>query len=216
MVRYLTKIDCTLFLSFLVPSNWETVASGRYSRAENGEEGRKIFSLPHSPCGQSSHSSLARSRESRSPQSLNYWEKRNGLRAVYAQNQSLILASSRCYSNVGRSGGEQIISIGDGCERLGTVQHEILHATGFIHEQSRPDRDDYVEVIKQNINPSRYLQISLYSILLPLRRIRPRLIHWWRRGGLESKRVKSAPVTVERLISSASPIWVRICLAFVT
>ena len=56
----------TQSLSFLVHSNWETGASERHSRAKNG-----------APRGR-----LACDRASRSHQSLDYSEKRKGLRAV--------------------------------------------------------------------------------------------------------------------------------------
>lgn len=61
-----------------------------------------------------------------------------------------------CWSSVGRVGGEQKVSIGLGCERLGTAIHEISHALGFWHEQARPDRDTYVKILEENISP-RYL-----------------------------------------------------------
>ena len=48
-------------------------------------------------------------------------------------------------------GGKQTVNIGRGCERKGTVQHEILHALGRVHEQSRPDRDNYVIIKRNNI-----------------------------------------------------------------
>lgn len=49
------------------------------------------------------------------------------------------------------AGGRQTMSIGYGCIYKGTIQHEAMHAVGFWHEQSRYDRDDYVEVIWDNI-----------------------------------------------------------------
>ena len=61
----------------------------------------------------------------------------------------------RCSSSVGKSGGQQNITLGPGCFRLGTVLHEMMHALGIVHEQSRPDRDDHIEVLKENIEESK-------------------------------------------------------------
>ena len=61
----------------------------------------------------------------------------------------------RCSSYVGRIGGHQTISVGNEdqsivCKR-GNIIHEIAHALGFFHEHSRPDRDDYVDVLWDNV-----------------------------------------------------------------
>ena len=53
-------------------------------------------------------------------------------------------------STIGNTGGEQEISLAAGCYRL-KAAHEILHALGRYHEQSRPDRNNYVIINEDNI-----------------------------------------------------------------
>ena len=45
----------------------------------------------------------------------------------------------------------QGVILGPGCLQFSVVVHEIGHALGFFHEHSRPDRDDYIQVNKENI-----------------------------------------------------------------
>lgn len=53
-------------------------------------------------------------------------------------------------SAVGRQGGGQVLLVHDYCG-VGTVIHELGHALGFWHEQSRCDRDYFVEILWANI-----------------------------------------------------------------
>ena len=66
-----------------------------------------------------------------------------------------------CNSKVGKvETGSQVISIdrptssnSGHCVFQGIVIHELLHAAGFQHEHQRPDRDQYIKVIYENIEP---------------------------------------------------------------
>ncbi|XP_066913629.1 hatching enzyme 1.2-like [Clytia hemisphaerica] len=68
-----------------------------------------------------------------------------------------------CFSNVGRNSWGNEISLGYGCWNKGTAIHEIGHALGFFHEQSRPDRDDYVEIMWNNIKPGDKFNFDKYT-----------------------------------------------------
>lgn len=62
----------------------------------------------------------------------------------------------RCYAKLGMKGGPQPVSLQtDKCLSIGTIQHELLHIVGFRHEQNRPDRNNYIEVIYSNIPESK-------------------------------------------------------------
>ncbi|XP_010776177.1 high choriolytic enzyme 2-like, partial [Notothenia coriiceps] len=66
-----------------------------------------------------------------------------------------------CYSYVGRRGYSQTVSLDQqGCLYHSTVQHELLHALGFNHEQCRSDRDQHIWILWKNIHPLKHPQIS--------------------------------------------------------
>uniref|UniRef100_A0A4W6FHV8 Metalloendopeptidase n=1 Tax=Lates calcarifer TaxID=8187 RepID=A0A4W6FHV8_LATCA len=48
-----------------------------------------------------------------------------------------------------------------GCVHHSVIQHELLHALGFHHEQSRSDRDQHIRVLWQNIDPGQHLKNTL-------------------------------------------------------
>jgi hypothetical protein len=60
---------------------------------------------------------------------------------------------SGCSSPVGRQGGAQTVSLGDGCF-FGQAVHETGHSIGLWHEQSREDRDQFVTIVFANVDPA--------------------------------------------------------------
>nr|KAF6462482.1 meprin A subunit alpha [Molossus molossus] len=70
---------------------------------------------------------------------------------------------SGCWSEVGNQHVGQNLSIGLGCDYKAIIQHEILHALGFYHEQSRTDRDDYVKIWWDEILPGYQHNFNTYD-----------------------------------------------------
>ncbi len=60
-----------------------------------------------------------------------------------------------CNSIIGKIGtgkSQELNLRRNSCLNIGTIQHELLHAIGFRHEQARPDRDAYVRINFDNID----------------------------------------------------------------
>ncbi|KIH44670.1 astacin [Ancylostoma duodenale] len=70
-----------------------------------------------------------------------------------APDRIRVFKEDGCWSFVGRLGKQQDLSLGDGCESVGTAAHEIGHAIGFFHTQSRHDRDNFITFNVQNVKP---------------------------------------------------------------
>lgn len=54
---------------------------------------------------------------------------------------------------VGDQQNGQVLSLGSGCDHKAVIEHELLHALGFYHMQSRQDRDDYVKIWLDQVLP---------------------------------------------------------------
>jgi len=87
------------------------------------------------------------------------WEERSGGRLRFRkieEGTSLpadfidFVVEDGCWSYVGRVGGAQKLSLADNCSTRAAT-HELGHALGLWHEQSRADRDDYVSIKWCNI-----------------------------------------------------------------
>lgn len=90
-----------------------------------------------------------------------HWEANTGIRFVQrtaanaAQFPDFVrfVPGNGCSSNVGRRGGQQNITLGTNCT-MGNAIHEIGHTVGLWHEQSREDRNGFVNIIWANIDPA--------------------------------------------------------------
>ncbi|KAK6056308.1 astacin [Cooperia oncophora] len=72
-----------------------------------------------------------------------------------------------CYTNVGRIGGRSVVQLESSknatCMMTPTVMHELMHVIGLWHEHQRYDRDEYIDVIFENIAKEYHDQFTKVS-----------------------------------------------------
>lgn len=89
-------------------------------------------------------------------------------RTTEANYVDVISTESGCFSSVGMVGGVQRLNLqsyepGSGCFRKGTIIHEFIHAMGFYHMQSATERDDFVDIVWENIQPGKEHNFNIYG-----------------------------------------------------
>ena len=95
---------------------------------------------------------------------LKYLAENTPIRFIPFNNQPNAIVFEKgdkdCLSYLGRIGGHQPIYLDDKCEQT-EILHELMHMLGFVHEQSRPDRDQYLRVNWGAIEPENKSQFEI-------------------------------------------------------
>ncbi|KAG8197808.1 hypothetical protein JTE90_006507 [Oedothorax gibbosus] len=70
---------------------------------------------------------------------------------------------SGCYTNLGRVGGPQVISLDDLCLVKYFITHELQHVLGVGHVHNRIDRNEFIDLKIHNINQALKSQYEIYA-----------------------------------------------------
>lgn len=96
---------------------------------------------------------------------IKHVNEQTSLRLIPRTNQSNyveFVEGDKCWAFVGKKGGRQEIILKSSCS-FGSTVHEILHAAGLWHEQSRSDRNDYITVNYNNIESGKSGNFSRHT-----------------------------------------------------
>jgi Astacin (Peptidase family M12A) len=101
------------------------------------------------------------SNPNRVTDAMKIWQDRLGFRFVKRTDETAYVVftshgtsdDNGCHSQIGRRGGQQETNLQPNACTTGNAIHEIGHVLGLWHEQSRHDRDQYIKINWQNIDP---------------------------------------------------------------
>ena len=70
-----------------------------------------------------------------------------------------------CFAHIGKKEGQNAYNLGNGCGYVVAV-HEWGHTIGALHTQTRPDRDNFVEINWGNVNPDGLGNFYMNEVIL--------------------------------------------------
>ncbi|HMW04016.1 MAG TPA: M12 family metallopeptidase [Leptospiraceae bacterium] len=95
------------------------------------------------------------------------WESQTVIRFIKRTNLHrdyiFIIPSNECSSFVGKRGGAQNVNLSSSCTYK-NILHELGHVIGFYHEHQRIDRDNFITIHTENIQPNK---LSSFKKLFP-------------------------------------------------
>jgi astacin len=100
---------------------------------------------------------------------INYWNSIGPFKIVPRGSEPNYVTFQKmqeddaCSSWVGMVGGQQFINVTPQCT-TGSAIHEIGHAWGLMHEQTRSDRDAYVTILYENIDKRFRYDFDQYAL----------------------------------------------------
>lgn len=73
--------------------------------------------------------------------------------------------TDHCSSKVGRQSGAQFIklvnsTVGEGCFKVPSILHEIMHVLGFYHIHKGADRDNHIKILWENVVPGKEYKLE--------------------------------------------------------
>ncbi|MBX2824752.1 MAG: M12 family metallopeptidase [Gammaproteobacteria bacterium] len=100
-------------------------------------------------------------------EAVEHWNQRSSITLVDRTRVSdsgpdyvRFISGPGCASWVGRQGGGQEVWVSDYCT-AGSMIHEIGHALGLLHEHTRADRDQYIQVLWSNIQSDKMFNFEI-------------------------------------------------------
>jgi Astacin (Peptidase family M12A) len=97
---------------------------------------------------------------------INHWHANTAIRFIPRTNEVNYVTFTKgtaCQSYVGMQGwGQQPVYV-DGCSSK-LVRHELGHAVGLFHEQSRRDRNPFVRINYENVMPGKEYNFDQYVV----------------------------------------------------